>query len=225
MQFENDGDKKNNAWVDIPDGMLMVQYSNCHSGNVVIYTAPSGARLMAGGKTRGAVEPPGGIVIDLDPRSGELEPAVPPIELEDGLESIFTELAELLDTASKPASYILIEAGDYQPLPLTKPQFEALAVGVHRALAAGIDVLVVCMGGHGRTGQLAAALLHYLEPSAECPVTRLRRLYCENAVENIAQIRWVESVTGIQCPGVTGSRVLHKPVGTQVITAAHAAKK
>jgi len=60
------------------------------------------------------------------------------------------------------------------------------------------DVFVHCMGGHGRTGTLAAILLTLdgQVPESECPVAWLRAKYCESAVETTDQIWYVESITG-----------------------------
>jgi protein-tyrosine phosphatase len=47
----------------------------------------------------------------------------------------------------------------------------------------------MCDGGHGRTGMIAAVLLSYLGviPAEEDPIVYLRKIYCEKAVETIAQ--------------------------------------
>ncbi len=64
----------------------------------------------------------------------------------------------------------------------------------------GIDgkVGVCCMGGHGRTGTMLAILvplLGGLKGKKACPVTWVRKNYCEEAVESDAQIDYVEYIT------------------------------
>jgi hypothetical protein len=59
-------------------------------------------------------------------------------------------------------------------------------------------VFIHCMGGHGRTGTAAAILSHIFGFSAgACPITFLRKKYCESAVETKAQVWYVETMTGL----------------------------
>ena len=58
---------------------------------------------------------------------------------------------------------------------------------VLEARAAGHKVGVFCLGGHGRTGYVAAAVLGKLLPG-EDPIAYLRRVYCQKAVESREQI-------------------------------------
>lgn len=60
------------------------------------------------------------------------------------------------------------------------------------------DVVLYCMGGHGRTGT-AAAILYALcgvVKVDQCPVRELRRHYCQSIVESAAQIEYIEEITG-----------------------------
>jgi Protein-tyrosine phosphatase len=60
-------------------------------------------------------------------------------------------------------------------------------------------VFIHCMGGHGRTGTAAAILSHIFGFSAgACPITFLRKKYCESAVETKAQVWYVGTMTGLE---------------------------
>lgn len=63
------------------------------------------------------------------------------------------------------------------------------------------DVLIYCVGGHGRTGTCASILsvLGGLLPASEpCPVAWLRRIYCREVVESQEQLDYIELITGIK---------------------------
>jgi len=59
-----------------------------------------------------------------------------------------------------------------------------------------LKVLVMCQGGHGRTGTvlLALALVAGAVPEGTDPVTWLRGVYCEEALETTRQITYLEEV-------------------------------
>lgn len=60
-----------------------------------------------------------------------------------------------------------------------------------------LRVGIFCMGGHGRTGSAAAILLAKfgLLEEGECPVTVVRDLHCQEAVESLEQITYIETET------------------------------
>ena len=72
---------------------------------------------------------------------------------------------------------------DYGTLP--DDVLERLADGLLERLRAGKRVAVFCVGGHGRTGYVAACLLHRL--GQENPIAFLRRNYSPSAVESEEQ--------------------------------------
>jgi hypothetical protein len=61
------------------------------------------------------------------------------------------------------------------------------------------DVIVCCMGGHGRTGTALAILTHFIRPEISrnfrCVVSWLRKIYCDQAVETYEQIQYIELMT------------------------------
>ena len=60
------------------------------------------------------------------------------------------------------------------------------------------DVVLYCMGGHGRTGTAAsilAVLCGWVDPDY-CPVAWVRDTYCAETVESEAQVEYIEEITG-----------------------------
>jgi len=66
------------------------------------------------------------------------------------------------------------------------------------SLEEGSNIVMFCMGGHGRTGTAASivASVGGLVPDDMCPVTWLRSFYCKEAVECHDQLKYVEDMTG-----------------------------
>lgn len=64
---------------------------------------------------------------------------------------------------------------------------------------ARVAVAFACDGGHGRTGTALSIIAQLLGevPTGEDPVKWVRARYCENAVETIEQLAYVESVSGV----------------------------
>jgi hypothetical protein len=68
-----------------------------------------------------------------------------------------------------------------------------------------LDVIVVCMGGHGRTGTVVSILAFLLGlTNYEDPIRWLRRVYCENAVESEKQAKYVYEVCGFPMANLLG---------------------
>lgn len=57
-------------------------------------------------------------------------------------------------------------------------------------------IMLTCLGGHGRTGTVAAGLIALLEPGVNDPVKELRSRYCKEAVESNAQDNAVLGLIG-----------------------------
>jgi len=84
--------------------------------------------------------------------------------------------------------------------------------GLDRDRASGkYKVLVHCMGGHGRTGTALSILGYFLDEEKrfrdESLVKKIREIYCGSAVENEAQIRYIEMVTRVE--GIKGEGSKH----------------
>lgn len=63
-----------------------------------------------------------------------------------------------------------------------------------------LNLGLCCMGGHGRTGVMAAILasLGGLVPKKKDPVKWLRKKYCNHVVETNCQLDYVENIAGVK---------------------------
>jgi hypothetical protein len=73
-------------------------------------------------------------------------------------------------------------------------------------IAAGLTVHVGCIGGHGRTGMVLAALVKKIK-GTEDAITWLRENYCKKAVETETQVKFLNKYFGIKV--VQGSKEGH----------------
>jgi hypothetical protein len=64
-------------------------------------------------------------------------------------------------------------------------------------LAAGKKIHIGCIGGHGRTGTILAALVTYMTGNKDS-IEYVRKNYCEKAVETTTQIQWLNKHWGIE---------------------------
>ena len=69
----------------------------------------------------------------------------------------------------------------------------------------GKSLHIGCIGGHGRTGTLLAALAKVYLDQADA-VTYIRSVYCSKAVESKAQLDFLRDVFGVSVSGVFPSR-------------------
>jgi protein-tyrosine phosphatase len=72
----------------------------------------------------------------------------------------------------------------------------SFAQDVKRILDDGKSVLVGCVGGHGRTGMVLAILLGVLTDVVD-PIQYVRDTYCVDAIETVAQERYVKEILGL----------------------------
>ena len=63
------------------------------------------------------------------------------------------------------------------------------------------EVIVCCMGGHGRTGTALTILACLLNPEIPrfygCPVSWIRHRYCDSAVETYEQMQYIEVICNV----------------------------
>ena len=96
----------------------------------------------------------------------------------------------------KPPAYIHIPTADARAPSVTKDFWTALLEDLEEA--APLDVLICCVGGHGRTG-IGASIIAALSgavPEGESPIEFIRRKYCNEAVETQTQIDYINKVLG-----------------------------
>jgi len=58
------------------------------------------------------------------------------------------------------------------------------------------DIVVACVGGHGRTGTALSILCNLILKEKD-PITFIRKHYCEEAVESQRQINYIEEICNI----------------------------
>lgn len=92
----------------------------------------------------------------------------------------------------------------YYPIPdmsvPTNPEsFKQLISGLHARLVKGKKIHVGCIGGHGRTGLVLAALVKVATGNAKA-IDYVRANYCEHAVETYGQVQWLSEHFGIDAP-------------------------
>ncbi|MEE8566792.1 MAG: hypothetical protein V3S76_03525 [Candidatus Bipolaricaulota bacterium] len=75
-------------------------------------------------------------------------------------------------------------------------QFSMLIDWLHAALLDGAKVHVGCIGGHGRTGIVLAALVKQMTGQKRA-IHYVRKHYCKKAVETKEQIVWLSKQYGI----------------------------
>ena len=164
-------------------------YSKCHTGNVLVFQHASGAGLYLGGWTRDAWPKAGWAVIDLtgnkDLKAGEISA--------DNMVAA-NAFSSVLATTASDNIVLRLPIKDMNIPSWERAVWLALVEDTKKLLAAGVNILICCTGGHGRTGLAAAILMGLLTDNEEIktdPITWLRKNYCEEIVETIPQAQYV----------------------------------
>lgn len=76
-------------------------------------------------------------------------------------------------------------------------EFKKLLKYLKDSLVSGKSVYIGCIGGHGRTGLVLAALTTYMIGDKDS-ITTVRRDYCHKAVESTKQVKWLTKNFGIK---------------------------
>jgi len=82
-------------------------------------------------------------------------------------------------------------------VPDNMAEFQKLLDYLGQALKDEKKVIVGCIGGHGRTGLLLAALHHHLTQSPD-GMKQVRQQYCKKAIETQKQIDWLHDNFGLE---------------------------
>jgi len=163
----------------------------CHRGNVLVATLQKPKiRIFGGGDVRGATLPERGLVLDL----ARILSTKPPFEV------IGWQAPRLSAYPYDFDRFVSIEWPD-GGVPILGTYFwDALLQDIEdlAKVEGELDLLVMCLGGHGRTGTALAILcsLWNLIPMDEDPVLWVRERYCRNAVETEKQLDYIERMTG-----------------------------
>lgn len=75
--------------------------------------------------------------------------------------------------------------------------FKCMISWMAAELKRGKSIHVGCIGGHGRTGLVLAALIKYVDGTKDA-ITALRKIYCDSAVESQDQIDFLHKHYGIK---------------------------
>ena len=155
------------------------KFKPCHEGNVKVFTLGK-LTMHGGGSSKGCKFYSNWLIIDL---ADNFEPiaTVTGVKMPSFLAAI-TEKRIKIDWRDMGTPY------------MTQAMWLALVADL-KALGKQ-DVLVCCMGGHGRTGT-ALAILSALMLGEKEPIKFVRRVYCEEAVETEKQVKYVEEITGL----------------------------
>ena len=159
----------------------------CHEGNVLVFCDPEAdVRFWGGGTSRGMKLQYEGVNINLTKFSKDADLEV------SGLDMPLTKRWE--------APMISLPITDGQA-PWWPEQFWHDLIADLRRLAEGrekgLDVVVYCVGGHGRTGTVLAVLAGLMGVAKTDPVQFIRDEYCEKVVETVAQVEYIARITGI----------------------------
>jgi protein-tyrosine phosphatase len=158
-------------------------YKECHTGINPIFTIENGGTLYAGGWTRGAVPSEGMVVIDLDGMYYDNR-----IQANSAAQALFQNVL-----SDNPVIYMPIK--DFSVPAWSASYWAKIALDIDAILSSGKDVLVCCVGGHGRTGLFVSILAGLFVPeAADTPIEWLRTIYCDSAVETRSQEQYVRRI-------------------------------
>lgn len=171
----------------------------CHKGNVKVMHVPGKGALYAGGWSHDA-NPNGFAVIDLTGSKSPKDETYEVEALNDEAAEAFAGTIELNQSHAKPLPWLSFAVKDFGVPDVAPETWPILAQEVRALLDQGINVLVACNGGHGRTGTVVSILCYLMNPAIGDPVEYVRKVYCNDAVENATQHRYVNKVLGLAPP-------------------------
>ena len=159
----------------------------CHEGNVLLFEK-DGVSIYGGGSSRGAKPYETDIIIDLaDKMSGR------------GWVSSIPDGWAIKSLFANPIVLSFKITDMYAPTEIPMKFWTTLWEDLKKQ--APCDVLVMCMGGHGRTGTVLASLLmasgFKSNKDAEHPIQWMWDNYCSNAIETDVQMKYVCDMWGL----------------------------
>lgn len=167
--------------------------ANCHNGITSIYHNENGSILWIGGWKNGATYTKNTFVIDL---TGDED------KYSDTPKAYGKAAEKLLACVSNShAGWLSLPFPDYRvPKNITTyDQWYTMATGIKEILDSGNDVLVACLGGHGRSGLFCAIVGYILHNGAgwDSPVDKIRGIHCSLSIETREQEQFVYDVLGL----------------------------
>jgi len=198
----------------------------CHKGNIELFSIELGeektsGKFLVGGWNRNAQIMTQSYVIDL---TGSKKLQVDIEAIDDLAKKAFAKtIAADSKVSSTGILHLYIPDANTPHWP--KNVWTVLASEIYNLMESGTDVLVCCLGGHGRTG-IAAAILGYIidpEMTGENPIQWVRDAYCEKVVENQKQIDYIYDVLELGKPPkkLKGSRMVVAPTKTYTQSSFH----
>jgi hypothetical protein len=139
-----------------------------------------------------------------------IHPAVLDADIYVGLDGGFAPSSKAYPWLAKPTVEFLYKISDYTA-PKDNVSFAHLIAYLVEQIKAGKKVHVGCIGGHGRTGTVLAAVYATMGDDKDA-ITYVRANYCKKAVESESQINFLAKHFGIKKVG--GSKI-YKPAAKQ----------
>jgi len=194
-------------------------HSECHTGNVLVFTTHDDIAVWAGGSSRDGgwwkMKPLPDLAMGPD---NEVKKGYSRLKVDTKAVNMEGwKCAELL-VERKPPAVLEMDFPDYSvPQDCNVLFWETLALDIREQGVKSIHAM--CMGGHGRTGIQLACLRWFLAteeerkewPDAHTLITSIREVYCEKAVEADSQQAYVARM----CDIPLGEKLsFHKGYGT-----------
>jgi len=186
--------KKNNDTKTTP--------TECHWGNLEVFSTEYSV-YYGGGKTRGAKTGEVDVIIDLAPRTygtgtgyATTSPLYSKLLTLKGVDEFLQRVVDKEKDYKKDQITFELDWDDLGVPPFTKKFFEEFAAALEDGSRAFLEsrktkrkILVMCAGGHGRTGTMIAilALINGALAGDKKVLENIRDMYCPNCVEAFCQ--------------------------------------
>lgn len=202
--------KKKKKWLKVKMPSLSnYQAAKCHTDNNLLFSmeAENSGELFLGGWNRKASIKKNMLVIDLT-GTKTLSDDIKAMDPRTTKAFAKTLKADTVDNTSGILQLYIPDGG----VPYWDDKiWLTLAEEIKTQLLANKDIMICCLGGHGRTGIAAAIISHLIDPemATDNPIQWVRDLYCEKAVENKTQIDYIHEVLNLPAApeSLKGSKV------------------
>lgn len=184
--------KSGNSTVGTSYAKSTYVFKECHKGDCLVFKVGN-LSVYAGGWSRSAKCSGMDLLIDL---ANDRNPPIKVVGDVKGFEKVVST------AATNQLNMVVIRWPDFGIPIFGKETWLELAKSLaKKAEKQEYKVQICCQGGHGRTGTALSILAHIFGINGDIdPISWVRKNYCEETVENNAQIEYVESMCGIQVP-------------------------